>query len=179
MKHKGDHDVLEQRFASVGQLLNQPAVVALLKVQFGDQIMSELKNPQVVQMIDGLLAQHGEQDEVLDLGDAFLQKYAPDKASERQLDVEAVAPVLKAVEGLTIDSASASVVQSIFSAISSEEVQARLAARQPVKPIRNGSPQIGRNDPCPCGCGIKYKKCHANDPEGLRVILEARKNETQ
>ena len=26
-------------------------------------------------------------------------------------------------------------------------------------PIRN-LPKIGRNDPCPCGSGKKYKKCH-------------------
>jgi SEC-C motif len=25
-------------------------------------------------------------------------------------------------------------------------------------------PKIGRNDPCPCGSGKKYKKCH--DPNG-------------
>ena len=30
---------------------------------------------------------------------------------------------------------------------------------QPVKPIRNFGPQVGRNDPCPCGSGKKYKKC--------------------
>lgn len=27
------------------------------------------------------------------------------------------------------------------------------------KPIVNSSPNIGRNDPCPCGSGQKYKKC--------------------
>ena len=26
-------------------------------------------------------------------------------------------------------------------------------------PIRRTSPKIGRNDPCPCGSGKKYKKC--------------------
>ena len=25
---------------------------------------------------------------------------------------------------------------------------------------RGGVPEVGRNDPCPCGCGKKYKKCH-------------------
>jgi preprotein translocase subunit SecA len=29
----------------------------------------------------------------------------------------------------------------------------------PVKPIRNVAPKTGRNDPCPCGSGKKYKKC--------------------
>ncbi len=28
-----------------------------------------------------------------------------------------------------------------------------------VQPIVNESPKIGRNDPCPCGSGKKYKKC--------------------
>jgi len=28
------------------------------------------------------------------------------------------------------------------------------------KPIQSSGPKIGRNDPCPCGSGRKYKKCH-------------------
>ncbi|RMG42166.1 MAG: preprotein translocase subunit SecA [Planctomycetota bacterium] len=31
---------------------------------------------------------------------------------------------------------------------------------QAVQPIRNRGPKVGRNDPCPCGSGKKYKKCH-------------------
>jgi SEC-C motif-containing protein len=27
-------------------------------------------------------------------------------------------------------------------------------------PVRNEGPKAGRNDPCPCGSGKKYKKCH-------------------
>ncbi len=30
---------------------------------------------------------------------------------------------------------------------------------EPTRPIRNESAKIGRNDPCPCGSGKKYKKC--------------------
>ncbi|MFG0334745.1 MAG: SEC-C metal-binding domain-containing protein, partial [Maioricimonas sp. JB049] len=29
-----------------------------------------------------------------------------------------------------------------------------------VEPIRNRQEKVGRNDPCPCGSGKKYKKCH-------------------
>jgi curved DNA-binding protein CbpA len=29
----------------------------------------------------------------------------------------------------------------------------------PEQPIRRAQPKIGRNDPCPCGSGKKYKKC--------------------
>jgi preprotein translocase subunit SecA len=28
------------------------------------------------------------------------------------------------------------------------------------QPVANGGPKTGRNDPCPCGSGKKYKKCH-------------------
>jgi preprotein translocase subunit SecA len=30
------------------------------------------------------------------------------------------------------------------------------AAKAPVK----AGPKVGRNDPCPCGSGKKFKKCH-------------------
>ena len=30
------------------------------------------------------------------------------------------------------------------------------------EPIKVG-PKIGRNDPCPCGSGKKYKQCHGKD----------------
>ena len=30
----------------------------------------------------------------------------------------------------------------------------------PVQTIRREEPKVGRNDPCPCGSGKKYKKCH-------------------
>ncbi|HEV2969485.1 MAG TPA: SEC-C metal-binding domain-containing protein [Pirellulales bacterium] len=31
---------------------------------------------------------------------------------------------------------------------------------QKIEPIRNRNPKVGRNDPCPCGSGKKYKNCH-------------------
>ncbi|MDA0577742.1 MAG: SEC-C metal-binding domain-containing protein, partial [Verrucomicrobia bacterium] len=33
-------------------------------------------------------------------------------------------------------------------------------ARPVVDPIKRDEPKVGRNDPCPCGSGKKYKKCH-------------------
>jgi preprotein translocase subunit SecA len=40
--------------------------------------------------------------------------------------------------------------------------QARMAGagdRQPVQQVVRGAAKVGRNDPCPCGSGEKYKKC--------------------
>jgi preprotein translocase subunit SecA len=28
------------------------------------------------------------------------------------------------------------------------------------QPVKRDLPKVGRNDPCPCGSGLKYKKCH-------------------
>src|SRR5205085_8031964 len=33
-------------------------------------------------------------------------------------------------------------------------------------PIVRAGPRVGRNDPCPCGSGKKYKKCHLPLEEG-------------
>ena len=30
------------------------------------------------------------------------------------------------------------------------------------RPIRREGPKVGRNDPCPCGSGRKYKSCHGS-----------------
>jgi preprotein translocase subunit SecA len=34
------------------------------------------------------------------------------------------------------------------------------AAAQAAQPKQRAMPKVGRNDPCPCGSGKKYKKCH-------------------
>jgi preprotein translocase subunit SecA len=30
----------------------------------------------------------------------------------------------------------------------------------PARPRRQPVPKVGRNDPCPCSSGRKYKQCH-------------------
>ncbi|HUO34038.1 MAG TPA: SEC-C metal-binding domain-containing protein, partial [Candidatus Acidoferrum sp.] len=39
------------------------------------------------------------------------------------------------------------------------QFQAGAAQAEPPKPVRAAA-KVGRNDPCPCGSGKKYKKCH-------------------
>jgi preprotein translocase subunit SecA len=34
------------------------------------------------------------------------------------------------------------------------------APKAPSAPITRAAAKIGRNDPCPCGSGKKYKECH-------------------
>ncbi|HEY0875574.1 MAG TPA: preprotein translocase subunit SecA [Vicinamibacterales bacterium] len=37
---------------------------------------------------------------------------------------------------------------------------ARVGGDDAVKQVKRDEPKVGRNDPCPCGSGKKYKKCH-------------------
>jgi preprotein translocase subunit SecA len=37
---------------------------------------------------------------------------------------------------------------------------ARVGGDDVIKTVRRDEPKVGRNDPCPCGSGKKYKKCH-------------------
>jgi preprotein translocase subunit SecA len=37
---------------------------------------------------------------------------------------------------------------------------ARTGGDDVIKTVRRDEPRVGRNDPCPCGSGKKYKKCH-------------------
>jgi len=41
------------------------------------------------------------------------------------------------------------------------------AAPAPKQAPLKGMPRVGRNDPCPCGSGKKYKRCHMLIDEGV------------
>ena len=41
-----------------------------------------------------------------------------------------------------------------------EEEQPQAQDATKTQPIVNMMPKVGRNDPCPCGSGKKYKHCH-------------------
>src|SRR2546428_13789880 len=44
--------------------------------------------------------------------------------------------------------------------------QGGTAVQNQTAPIVRAGPRVGRNDPCPCGSGKKYKKCHLPLEEG-------------
>jgi hypothetical protein len=41
-------------------------------------------------------------------------------------------------------------------------------------PLPRHMAKIGRNDPCPCGSGKKYKECHQKDGEAFLAKLARR-----
>ena len=40
------------------------------------------------------------------------------------------------------------------------EGEAPSAPKERQNPLRREHPKVGRNEPCPCGSGKKYKSCH-------------------
>jgi len=49
-----------------------------------------------------------------------------------------------------------------------EEFGGDTAAVTALAPVFSGAVSVGRNDPCPCGKGIKFKRCHAPAVERVR-----------
>ena len=57
---------------------------------------------------------------------------------------------------------NASLDSSVMSAMNVEGENSAPKSNQTekAKPVVNDGPKVGRNDPCPCGSGLKYKNCH-------------------
>ena len=76
------------------------------------------------------------------------------------------APRRPAPASLTMNHPAAEAVPAFAGAAraSSAQAQAPMPARtggdDVIKTVRRDEPKVGRNDPCPCGSGKKYKKCH-------------------
>jgi len=50
-------------------------------------------------------------------------------------------------------------VADVFASMMSQAGRRPAEARPPAAPVQRTAPSVGRNDPCPCGSGKKYKKC--------------------
>jgi preprotein translocase subunit SecA len=73
---------------------------------------------------------------------------------------------------ITLNTPSAA-APSPFGAVRGNAAAGRPGGQEPPRPARTGGddvvrqvkrdePKVGRNDPCPCGSGKKYKKCHGS-----------------
>jgi len=54
-----------------------------------------------------------------------------------------------------------------------QAMQAQAQPAAPQVPVRRQVPKVGRNDPCYCGSGKKYKKCHLAEDEALGIAPPA------
>jgi preprotein translocase subunit SecA len=87
---------------------------------------------------------------------------------DQDVPTPVVAPVQRRATPLTMSHPAAETVPAFAAARSSAAAAAPAAAPRPartggddvIKTVRREEPKVGRNDPCPCGSGKKYKKCH-------------------
>ena len=79
--------------------------------------------------------------------------------------------VMKNIYGNTVENFQKASSYGVGASPAAQEVRAEMAAaaeeappvenvaEEKVATIVNESPKVGRNDPCPCGSGKKYKQC--------------------
>ena len=152
----------EQKEETIGAPIRELERVVLLKVvdsKWMDHIdsMDELKNG------IGLRA-YGQKDPVVQYriegGEMFDEMIAQIK-----LEVTKILLHITKKENSTERKSAASITSTSVdrSAIDSMNVEGESkpqnASENKPQPIRNDGPKIGRNDPCPCGSGKKYKNC--------------------
>ena len=75
-----------------------------------------------------------------------------DRLSKISDDVESKAQTHTPANSLTYE-------RGMFESGVSEEAKLKQKDKK-VKEVVSGKQKVGRNDPCPCGSGKKYKKCH-------------------
>ena len=152
----------EQKEETIGTPMRELERVVLLKVvdsKWMDHIdsMDELKNG------IGLRA-YGQKDPVVQYriegGEMFDEMIAQIK-----LEVTKILLHITKKENSTERKSAASITSTSVdrSAIDSMNVEGESkpqnTSENKPQPIRNDGPKIGRNDPCPCGSGKKYKNC--------------------
>ncbi|MBS0338090.1 MAG: preprotein translocase subunit SecA [Proteobacteria bacterium] len=77
--------------------------------------------------------------------------------SEAALEVPDAPPALENVSYQHADPGAASSEEAVEASLAPAQAAAEEKAQQPFKRYNE---KIGRNDPCPCGSGKKYKQCH-------------------
>ena len=90
----------------------------------------------------------------------------------KQLDLTQIAPLLDVLSDKTARGAETD-VDAVIGAVR----KILPSVLRSIKPIRNAYEKIRPKDPCPCGSGKIYKRCHRGDIEGLLKILESKEKE--
>ncbi len=79
-----------------------------------------------------------------------------------RLHKSAITPRTK-LEPMDIDEELENLAPDLIAFSVEELSRTRLAQANPSAPPANqNQPKVGRNDPCPCGSGKKFKKCSLN-----------------
>ena len=152
----------EQKEASIGEPIRELERVVLLKVvdnKWMDHIdnMDELKNG------IGLRA-YGQKDPVVQYriegGEMFDEMIAQIKLEVAKIMLHVRKQEKTAERKSAVSITSASMDRSAIDGMNIEgETVPNKSSNEKAQQIKNDGPKVGRNDPCPCGSGKKYKNC--------------------
>jgi preprotein translocase subunit SecA len=164
-----DHNFTAQQISNlakeeVEELLidNARALYETRESQFGSELMREIERAVVLQVVDTRWKEH------LDAMDSLREGIGLRAYGQRDPLVEYRNEAFDMFQGMiqAIQEDVATYIMRVTPRITKEvpEQPQKVSENryeeeeQVKKPVRTGE-QIGRNDPCPCGSGKKYKKC--------------------
>ena len=157
------HSLYQEKEKEIGEPIRELERVVLLRV-VDDKWMEHIDNMDELKNGIGLRA-YGQKDPVVQYrfegGEMF-----DEMVSQIKLDVTKIMlHVVKAENNMRRESKIRITSEGLDnSAMNSMNIEGetnvpRANQTEKHQPIRNEGPKIGRNDPCPCGSGRKYKNC--------------------
>ena len=156
-------DAYEEKEAELGEPIRELERVVLLKV-VDNKWMDHIDN--MDRLKDGIgLRAYGQKDPVVQYRMEGGQMF-DEMVASIQLDVAKIMLRISKMQKTAQRENSVNIVSTGFDDSAVKEINngtnvnaVKSASESKPEPIRNSSPKVGRNDPCPCGSGKKYKNC--------------------
>ena len=156
-------EAYEAKEEEIGEPIRELERVVLLKV-VDDKWMDHIDN--MDRLKDGIgLRAYGQKDPVVQYRMEGGQMF-DEMVATIQLDVSKIMLHVSKMQKTAQRQNSVNIVSTGFDDSAVKEINngtnvnaLKNASESKPEPIRNTTPKVGRNDPCPCGSGKKYKNC--------------------
>ena len=145
----------EEKEKDVGDQMRELERVVLLKV-VDEKWMNHIDSME--ELKDGIgLRAYGQQDPVVKYRMEGMDMFE-EMISNIKFDVVKILMHIRAAQGEVKRQETAKITGAALEAINSVDGGEKINVKEN-QTIRNEGPKVGRNDPCPCGSGKKYKNC--------------------
>ena len=157
-------DELRKSVQNASYEQKDPLVIYKLEAyELWKKMLWDMNTKSVSTLLRGKLA-------VPDYAEAKAQAEAARAAQQQQMEQQQQATAARPQQALRREYSSTpasnpyagySTTRDDYESNQRKAMQSSYARQQPSRtPIKNTQPKVGRNDPCPCGSGKKYKNCH-------------------
>ena len=145
----------EQKEKDVGDQMRELERVILLKV-VDEKWMNHIDGME--ELKDGIgLRAYGQQDPVVKYRMEGMDMFE-EMISNIKFDVVKILMHIRSSQGEVKRQEAAKITGAALEAINSVDGGEKMNVKEN-QTVRNEGPKVGRNDPCPCGSGKKYKNC--------------------